>query len=97
MLKIFFMLLVNTYMCPLFMAIIWVKAKHVQNVMAQVYIFPVIWDIAHGYCFTVTILNFRTDRSGQTVQNQIRLLLEEQSDLCLHCLLFHLHHFGKIH
>ena len=26
------------------------------------------------------ILNFRTDRSGQTVQTQIRLLLEEQSD-----------------
>ena len=40
---------------------------------------------------TVMILNFRTDRSGQTVQTQIRLLLEEQSDQGLHCLLFHLH------
>ena len=29
---------------------------------------------------TVMILNFRTYRSGQTVQTQIRLLLEEQSD-----------------
>ena len=29
--------------------------------------------------------------SGQTVQSQIRLLLEEQSDQCLHCLLFHPH------
>ena len=29
---------------------------------------------------------------GQTVQTQIRLLLEEQSDQGLHCLLFHLHH-----
>ena len=41
-------------------------------------------------------LSFRTDRSGQTVQTQIRLLLEEQSDQGLHCLLFHLHHFDKI-
>ena len=39
---------------------------------------------------TVMILNFQTDRSGQTVQTQIRLLLEEQSDQGLHCLLFHL-------
>ena len=31
--------------------------------------------------------------SGQTVQTQIRLLLEEQSDQGLQCLLFHLHHF----
>ena len=29
--------------------------------------------------------------SGQTVQTQIRLLLEEQSDQGLHCLLYHLH------
>ena len=36
------------------------------------------------------IQSFRTDRSGQTVQTQIRLLLEEeQSDQGLHCLLFH--------
>ena len=40
---------------------------------------------------TVMIQSFRTDRSGQTVQTQIRLLLEEQSDQGLHCLLFHLH------
>ena len=45
---------------------------------------------------TVMILNFQTDGSGQTVQTQIRLLLEEQSDQCLHCLLFHLHVFHKI-
>ena len=30
------------------------------------------------------VLSFRTDRSGQTVQTQIRLLLEEQSDQGLH-------------
>ena len=29
-----------------------------------------------------------SDRPGQTVQTQIRLLLEEQSDQGLHCLLF---------
>ena len=31
------------------------------------------------------------DRPWQTVQTQIRLLLQEQSDQGLHCLLFHLH------
>ena len=40
---------------------------------------------------TVMILSFRTDRSEQTVQTQIRLLLEEQSDQGLHCLQFRLH------
>ena len=39
--------------------------------------------------YTVMTLGFRTDRSGQTVQTQIRLLLEEQSDQGLHCLLYH--------
>ena len=43
------------------------------------------------------ILSFRTDGSGQTVQTQIRLLLEEiqilkeQSDQDLHCLRFRVH------
>ena len=45
---------------------------------------------------TVMILSFRTDRSGQTVQTQIRLLLEDQSDQGLHCLLLHLHLFDEI-
>ena len=44
----------------------------------------------------VMIQSFRTDRSGQIVQTQIRLLLEEQSDQGLHCLLFHLHLFDEI-
>ena len=48
-----------------------------------------------GYAFqaliTVMILSFRTDMPGQTVQTQIRLLLEEQSDQDLHCLPFRLH------
>ena len=34
---------------------------------------------------TVMILSFRTNRSGQTVQTQIRLLLEEQCDQGLPC------------
>ena len=38
---------------------------------------------------TVITLSIPTDRSGQTVQTQIRLFLEEQSDQGLHCLLFH--------
>ena len=42
------------------------------------------------------ILNFRMDRSEQTVQTLIRLLLEEQSDQGLHSLLFHLLVFDKI-
>ena len=45
---------------------------------------------------TVMNLSLWTDRSGQTVQTQIRLPLEEQSDQGLHCLLFHLHHFDKV-
>ena len=32
------------------------------------------------------ILGFQTERSGQTVQTQIRMLLMEQSDQGLHCL-----------
>ena len=40
---------------------------------------------------TVTILSLRTGRPWQTVQTQIRLLLEEQSDQGLHCLPLHLH------
>ena len=45
---------------------------------------------------TVMTLSFRTDKSAQTVQTQIGLLLEKQSDQGLHCLLLHLHHFDKI-
>ena len=40
---------------------------------------------------TVMTLSFWTDRSVQTVQTQIRMVLEEQSDQGLHCLLFNLH------
>ena len=44
----------------------------------------------------VIVINFWTDRSEQTEKTQIRLLLEEQSDLGLHSLPFHLYHFEKL-
>ena len=40
---------------------------------------------------TVQILCIGTDRSQQTVQTKIRLLLEKQSDQGLRCLPFHQH------
>ena len=46
--------------------------------------------------YTVIILNIGTDRSEQTVQTQIRLLLMEQSDQGLLCLLFCLHLLSTI-
>ena len=59
--------------------------------------------ITEGYFCQFLILcgyrndpKFSTDRFGQTVQTQIRLLLEEQSDQGLHYLLFHLYLFDKI-
>ena len=44
-----------------------------------------------GMVHAIKILNIGTDRSGQTVQTQIRLLLKEQSDQGEHCLPFNLH------
>ena len=40
---------------------------------------------------TVQILCIGTDRSRQTVQTKIRLLLKKQSDQGLRCLPFHQH------
>ena len=40
---------------------------------------------------TVQILCIGTDRSQQTVQTKIRLLLKKQSDQGLRCLPFHQH------
>ena len=41
--------------------------------------------------YTVQILCIATDRSQQTVQTKIRLLLKKQSDQGLRCLPFHQH------
>ena len=49
-----------------------------------------------GVVTTVMILSFRTDMPGQTVQIQIRLPLEEQSDQGLHCLLLRLLHLDSL-
>ena len=49
-----------------------------------------------GNINTLIILNIGTDRSEQTVQTQIRLLLMEQSDQGLLCLLFCLHLLNTI-
>ena len=46
--------------------------------------------------YTVIIGNIGTDKSEQTMQTQIRLLLKEQSDQCLLCLLFCLHLLNAI-
>ena len=48
-------------------------------------------DFLDSFLITVMILSFRTDRSGQTVQTQIRFLLEDSSDQGLHCLQFLVH------
>ena len=40
---------------------------------------------------TLKIFDIDIDRSEQTVETQIRLLLKEQSDQGLHCLPFQLH------
>ena len=45
-------------------------------------------------CNTVMFLRVRTDRSGQTVQTQIRL--EEQSDQGLHCFPLRLHRLDSL-
>ena len=45
---------------------------------------------------TVVIRSFWTDMPEQTVQTQIRLLQEEQSDLGLHCLPFRLHRLHSL-
>ena len=74
------------------------SAKGTQNQrrpLPHVYIFA-LYACAHTHenkhiTCTVMILSFRTDMPGQTVQTQIRRLLEEQSDQGLHCLLFRLH------
>ena len=51
--------------------------------------FIMTW-LKSDYQDTVMTISFWTDRSGQTLQAKIRLLLEEQSEQGLHCLLFHL-------
>ena len=59
------------------------------NFIALMYL--AMCDIVYNVKTTVMILSFRTDWSGQIVQTQIRLLLEEQSDQGLHYLQYCVH------
>ena len=56
----------------------------------------IVKNIQVHLAYTIIILNIGTDRSEQTVQTQIRLLLMEQSDQGLLCLLFCLHLLNTI-
>ena len=65
------------------------------------YEWGVPWNLYNGkiwfsHICTVITWNIGTDRSEQTVQTQIRLLLMEQSDQGLLCLLFCLHLLNTI-
>ena len=71
----------------------WIIKQHNQNCHPQVKVIPCRKCTKTYILCTVMILSFRTDMPGQTVQTQIRLLLEEQSDQGLHCLQFPLHLF----
>ena len=53
------------------------------------YLRAYIEGVMSRYCIDPKFLDRQV---GQTVQTQIRLPIEEQSDLSLHCLLFHFHH-----
>ena len=51
-----------------------------QQSCYQVFAGKAIENHLHELALTVMILSLRTDRLGQTVKTQIRLLLEQQSD-----------------
>ena len=70
--------------------------RHIQSFTDSMNKTPLFAACSGKYIGTVMILSFWTDLPGQTVQTQIRLFLEEQSDQGLHCLLFHLHLFDEI-
>ena len=79
------------------------KSLNIQSISDRLFLrkakfmFKVYHDLDPTYISdTVMIRSFRTDMPGQTVQTQIRLLLEEQSDQCLHCLPFRLHRLDSL-
>ena len=77
---------------PISLRLRWAKKRILIvniNYMSHVIRKPVLWH-------TVMILSFRTDMPGQTVQTQIKLRLEEQSDQGLHCLPFCLDHLDSL-
>ena len=72
--------------------------SHSSNIFSEDILMTLHW-VKSGdmlLVLTVIILNIGTDRSEQTVQTQIRLLLMEQSDQGLLCLLSCLHLLNTI-
>ena len=71
---------------------------HIDQIDSIVHFEGIFFHIASFFCDVIPLFSsFRTDRRGQTVQTQIRLLLEEeQSDQGLHCLQFPLHHLDAL-
>ena len=62
------------------------------------YVLPILLFYYLNVSFNSGLINdpkFSDKKVWQTMQTQIRLLLEEQSGQGLHCLLFHLHHLDK--
>ena len=72
----------NSHLGPVVQIIVWLMRPSVRNLKSSG---------AHKMPSTVQILCIGTDRSDQTVQTKIRLLLKKQSDQGLHCLPFHPH------
>ena len=70
-----------------------IKQSHPENRPMKA---PTLTVSNYSKNITVIILNIGTDRGEQTVQTQIRLLLMEQSDQGLLCLLFCLHLLSTI-
>ena len=80
-----------------FLVLIQIKPIQVIVILVKVFEYTVhVSFCAMVFSCIVIILNFRTDMPGQTVQTQIRLLLEEQSDQGLHCLPFRLHRLDSL-
>ena len=72
------------------------KSYKIDNWTSPIYNSGRVYQYTMVSQITIIILNIGTDRSEQTVQTQIRLLLMEQSDQGLLCLLFCLHLLNTI-
>ena len=64
---------------------------HTSYFYSSLFIALLVFWLGMTGLITVMILSFWTDMPEQTVQTQIKLRLEEQSDQGLHCLPFRLH------
>ena len=78
----------NTYTTFIFNTILFC---YKLSSFAFIFLTPVYRQDIDKSANTVMFLSFRTDRSGQTVQTQIRL-----SDQGLHCLPFRLHRLDSL-